>query len=247
MHCRVPLPVHSSSTTDSSVTGARGEPPSRFSPATAPMMAASPDFMSAAPRPYIQSPSREAWNGAVPHRATGSGLTTSMCPFRISDRPGGSSVPGAGSQVATTLALPPTSQEKGECPGCARRASASIGTSIGRSPNPSRASRISACPGSSSPSTVGAATSLAASSSIEPRSCAIASRIARSRSLGVAVAPGGEHALGPDGRGCGARGRLAWTAVAVGAARTIVAGEGFHGRESLANAVDRRILGILTQ
>jgi hypothetical protein len=57
-------------------------------------------------------------------------------------------------------------------------------------------------------------------------------------------APGGEHALAPGGRGCRPPDGLAWTAVAIGAARAIVAGEGFHGRESLANAVDRRILGL---
>ena len=50
-HEAAPLPVHSSSTTDCSSTGPRGASPSRRRPATAPTIAASPAFMSPAPRP----------------------------------------------------------------------------------------------------------------------------------------------------------------------------------------------------
>ena len=84
----MPLPEHSSSTTDSIVSGAFGVSPSARRPFTAPRMAARPHFMSAAPRPTIHSPSRSAPNGpAPPHCDSGSGLTTSMWPLRMSDRP----------------------------------------------------------------------------------------------------------------------------------------------------------------
>ena len=46
-----PLPVHSSSTTDSSVMSPPGVRPSRRRAATAPTIAASPAFMSPAARP----------------------------------------------------------------------------------------------------------------------------------------------------------------------------------------------------
>ena len=52
-----PLPVHSSSTTDWSWTRPRGVEAQALQAGTAPTIAASPDFMSPAPRPYIHSPS----------------------------------------------------------------------------------------------------------------------------------------------------------------------------------------------
>ena len=71
--------------------------------------------MSPAPRPYSHSPSRRGSNGSEDHSDDGSGLTTSMCPLRISDRP----APVRG-QVAVTLALPSTSQLNGDAAGLAR-------------------------------------------------------------------------------------------------------------------------------
>ena len=116
--CRVPLPEHSSSTTDSRWIGAPGERPSRRSARTAPKIAASPHFMSAEPRPKTQPSSWSPPNGSrSPHWLSGSGLTTSMWPFRIRDRPPFTEAPSAGSHVVTTFALPSVSQSKGDARG----------------------------------------------------------------------------------------------------------------------------------
>ena len=135
--------------------------------------------MSAAPRPYSQSPSRVARNGAVRQRWGCSAGTTSTWPLRMSERPT-ASAPGGGPHVATTSRLPSTSQEKGECAGWARSAAPSSGTSIGSSPAAAYASAITACPGSSWPSTVGCSTSRTSRSSMAPASARTAAAIAAS-------------------------------------------------------------------
>ena len=70
--------------------------------ATAPTIAARPAFMSPAPRPYSQSPSRRGSNGGEDHSDVGPGPTTSTWPLRISDRPAAA---GPGPRSATTLRL----------------------------------------------------------------------------------------------------------------------------------------------
>ncbi len=65
--------------------------------------------------------------------SAGPGATTSMWPLRISDRPPRPD-PGAGSQSATTLALPARSQLNGDASGCSASASASSGCISRRQP-----------------------------------------------------------------------------------------------------------------
>ena len=193
-HAAAPLPVHSSSTTDCSSTGPRGANPSRRRPATAPTIAARPAFMSPAPRPYIHSPSRRGSNGSEDHSADGSGLTTSMWPLRISDRPRAAGP----ASVAVTLALPSTSQLNGDAAGLARRAAASSGTSTGSRPRPENARRMTSWPAASAPSSVRARTRSSSSASISARPAATASRTAPSSGRaapideGLGVGPGGE-------------------------------------------------------
>src|SRR4051812_26158903 len=124
-----PLPVHSSSTTDCSSTGAHGERPSRRSAPIAPTIAARPAFMSPAPRPVSHSPSRDGSHGSTLHTDPGAAEPTSTWPLRISDRP---PVPPGGTR-ATTLALPATSHENGDAAGDCRSASGSNDTSTGSS------------------------------------------------------------------------------------------------------------------
>ena len=175
-HCNAPLPVHSSSTTDRRCTSAHGATPRLRSPRTAPAIATSPAFMSPAPRPYSQSPSRRGTNGGEDHNSAAAGGTTSTCPLRISDRPPSA----AASHVATTLRLAETSHENGEDPGSARSASASSQTSRGARPTSRNACSITTCPASSAPSTVGAATSRSSTSTIHSVSAATAAVISAS-------------------------------------------------------------------
>ncbi len=48
-----------------------------------------PAFMSPAPRPYIQPSRSFGSNGGLLHMSSGPVGTTSMCPFRITERPAG--------------------------------------------------------------------------------------------------------------------------------------------------------------
>jgi hypothetical protein len=140
-------------------------------------MAASPAFMSPAPRPYSHSPSRRAAKGGLRHREDGSGLTTSMWPLRINERP---SAGPAGSHVARTFVLPATSQLNGAPPGWRSSVARSRGTSKGSSPSSAKARRMIAWPGPSWPSTVAAWTSSASSSTIAGSSAATAASISAS-------------------------------------------------------------------
>ena len=63
-------------------------------------------------------------NGGELQSETGSGLTTSMWPLRISERPAAGA---AGSQLATTLDLPATSQLNGAAPAWPASAAGSSG------------------------------------------------------------------------------------------------------------------------
>ena len=80
-----PLPVHSSSITVSIRMSPR-RPASRRT-RTAPSMATTPAFMSAAPRPYIRPSTISAPHGSCVQWCSGVTGTTSMCPLNVSDRP----------------------------------------------------------------------------------------------------------------------------------------------------------------
>ncbi len=66
---------------------AAGCSPQDLSASMAKTFAPIPAFMSAPPRPYSQSPSSAGSKGGRDHMSCGPSGTTSMCPFRISDRP----------------------------------------------------------------------------------------------------------------------------------------------------------------
>ena len=80
-----PLPVHSSSITDSTQIVPRSA--TSRSARSAPSIATTPAFMSAAPRPYMRPSSISAPHGSYDQlRSTPTG-TTSMCPLKVSERP----------------------------------------------------------------------------------------------------------------------------------------------------------------
>ena len=95
-HAAAPLPVHSSSITVSTHSVPRSS--TSRSARSAPSIATTPAFMSAAPRPYMRPSSISAPHGScVQLRSTPSG-TTSMWPLKVSERP-----PPAPRRIAVTL------------------------------------------------------------------------------------------------------------------------------------------------
>ncbi len=84
---RAPLPVHSSSMTLWTMRSPASSIPASRSRRGSIKFRAMPLFMSIAPRPYIRSSTTSAAHGSCVQAATGSGLTTSMCPFKMSERP----------------------------------------------------------------------------------------------------------------------------------------------------------------
>ena len=109
---------HSSSTTDCSSTGRARRQPQALSARTAPTIADEAGLHVAGAAAVEPVAVAAAANGAPLHSAVGSGLTTSMWPLRISERPSAGPV---ASHVATTFALPSTPQLNGAAPGARER------------------------------------------------------------------------------------------------------------------------------
>ena len=83
----VPLPVHSSSMTETKVSSPASASGSALRSAPiARVPRANPPFMSPAPRPDSQPPDRDGANGSLDQSAASAG-TTSMWPFSSSDGP----------------------------------------------------------------------------------------------------------------------------------------------------------------